>query len=99
MLPLLTARVRFRKAGVVYEGWHAVECKLLREAYGVACELLMGHIQEALHKLDVPIESQVSIDIEFAPKGTYKHSMVSMLLPDIAMKKHVRRYYSLTGDR
>jgi hypothetical protein len=95
MLPLLTARVRFRKGGVLHEGWHAVECKKLRADYGIALELLVGHITEALHKLDAPITESVSVDIQWADVGTYQRSMVGMLLPDISTKKHVRRYYTV----
>lgn len=95
MPPLLTARVRFRKDGQLYEGWHCVECKHTRIDFGIGVELLTSHVIEALHKLDVPIDALVSIDIAWAPPGGFAHSMVKMLLPDLKDKKIVRRYYTI----
>lgn len=96
MSKLLCARVRFRKEGMLHEGWHAIECKHERVAFGVGVEQLVGHVVEALDKLGSSIDNVVSIEIMWATEGSWQWSMVSMLLPDIKEKKHVRRYYTLS---
>jgi|KBSMisStandDraft_5_1062788.scaffolds.fasta_scaffold29820_3 hypothetical protein len=96
MQRLLTARVRFRKEGILHEGWHAVECSKDRTKYGIAVEVMVGHVIEALHKLDVPLDAVVSIEIMWAVENSFPWSMVSMLLPKVKESRHARRYYQLT---
>jgi len=96
MNKLLCARVRFRKEGVIHEGWHAIECKHELTAFGVGVELLIGHITEALKKMQVSIDTVVSIEIMWAVHPSWQWSMVSMLLPDVRTNKHARRYYKLS---
>jgi hypothetical protein len=95
MQRLLCARVRFRKDGVLHEGWHACDVKHNRQGFAIGCEVITGHIVESLAKLDVGIDEVVSIEIMWAQQGSWQWSTVSMLLPDVRTNKVARRYYTI----